>query len=249
SALDGLILVSDDPPDNPLPNLSEDWQRRFDDGDVAFEAVFRPSQGLGPIYIRHSCASCHADDARGPGAVRKMIHVEADGWSPSIDQSMFPYGHTVRPQTTQPGGIAGIDVPESFEGLLVTSRMGPPVFGRGAMEAILDSEIERLEQEQAERDDGISGRINRVSYTSAANPDSELHSLQPGDSGLIGRFGLKSRIPTLDDFTADAYQGDMGVTSPMRPTELPNPDEHEDDELPGVDISLSTVNVVADYVR
>jgi hypothetical protein len=249
SALDGLIIVSDDPSDSPLSDLSDDWQERFDGGDVAFETVFRASQGLGPVYIRHSCASCHADDARGPGAVRKMVHVEDDGWSPADDQSMFPFGHTVRPQSIDPDSIPGIDVPEEFEGLLVTSRMGPPVFGRGAMEAVLDSEIERLESEQAESDDGITGRINRVTYASRANPESEFHSLKQGDSGLIGRFGLKARIATLDDFAADAYQGDMGITSPLRPNELPNPDGHEDDEFEGTDIELSTVNLAADYVR
>jgi len=249
NGLDGLVIVSDDPSDNPLPQLDDDWQSRFDRGDVAFEAVFRPGQGLGPVYIRHSCGSCHADDARGPGAARKMVHIEDDGMTPASDQSMFPFGHTVRPQSIDPEQIAGIDVPEPFDGLLVTSRLGPPVFGRGAMEAILDSEIERLEREQADRDDGISGRINRVSFASEANTETEFHSHQPGDEGLIGRFGLKARIATVDEFAADAYQGDMGITSPMRPDELPNPGGLEDDELPGLDIDLETVNLAADYVR
>ena len=66
---------------------------------------------------------------------------------------------------------------------------------------------------------------------------------------VIGRFGLKARIATLDDFTADALQGDMGITSPLRPTELPNPDGLTDDCKPGVDVDVDSVNVRADYMR
>jgi electron transport complex protein RnfG len=39
---------------------------------------------------------------------------------------------------------------------------------------------------------------------------------------------LKGRVATLDEFTADAFQGDMGITSPLRPTEPANPDGPKD---------------------
>lgn len=246
----GLTIVSQQPPsDLPLAGLSEHWQERFNDGDVAFDQVFRATQGLGPIYIRQACASCHASDARGPGASRKMVKVTEDGVTPDADQSMFPYGHTIRPQSIDPDVFPGVVEPEPFNGLLVSSRLGPAVFGRGAMEAILDSEIERLEREQATRTDGISGRINRVTYESEANPETDFHTHAKGDAGLIGRFGLKARIATLDEFAADAYQGDMGITSPLRPSELPNPAGATDDGFSGTDIDLDTVNLTGDYVR
>src|SRR5205085_277600 len=50
-------------------------------------------------------------------------------------------------------------------------------------------------------------------------------------------------------FTADAYQGDMGLTSPLRPTELPNPENLTDDRKPGIDLPLETINLTSDYVR
>jgi len=130
----------------------------------------------------------------------------------------------------------------------VTSRIDPPVLGRGYMEAILDSEIERVAAEQAARPDGIHGRINHVVYASEANPDTSFHTHQKGDV-VIGRFGLKARVATLDDFTADALQGDMGMTTPMRPTELPNPDGLTDDQRAGVDLAIDHVDRVAFYVR
>jgi CxxC motif-containing protein (DUF1111 family) len=245
--LAGLTLINEDRPDTALPGLSDDWQVRFDEGDAHFERVFRDSTGLGPNYIRHACASCHASDGRGPGFVRKAVYVEADGVTPMVDQSAMPYGPTVRPQVAG-GATEGTMLPGDRTDLLISTRNPPAVFGRGYMEAIADTEIERLEADQALRDDGISGRINWVEWISEVNTDTVFHSHQPGDR-LIGRFGLKARQPTLDDFTADAYQGDMGITSPMRPHELPVPGGITDDAKPGTDLTLEVVNLVADYVR
>jgi CxxC motif-containing protein (DUF1111 family) len=128
-------------------------------------------------------------------------------------------------------------------------RVGVAVFGRGYIEAVDDAEILRVEAEQAQRTDGISGRVNRVTYASQANPDTRYHHHFAGETNLIGRFGLKARVATLDDFAADAAQGDMSITSPLRPNELPNPDGVVDDNKPGVDISVETINLLADYMR
>jgi CxxC motif-containing protein (DUF1111 family) len=245
SKLEGVTLVHDDYSNRPLPKLADEWSARFNAGDKLFDHTYLESQGLGPVYIRSSCSSCHASDGRGPGAVRKMVMLDADG-KPRADQSGLTWGNTIRPQTIQ-GVDQGIVAPEDTSSLLITVRMPPATFGRGYMEAIADAEIERVEAEQAKRDDGISGRINWVMYTSAANPDTRFHAHDKGER-LIGRFGLKARVATLDDFTADAMQGDMGITSDLRPSELPNP-VGDSDELPGVDVPPDTVNLVADYMR
>ena len=135
----GLTVVKEDPSDLPLSGLSDDDRQRFDDGDTLFELPFRAGMGLGPLYIRSSCAACHADDARGPGAVTKM----ASGEPPVA----LPYGHTVRPQMAA-GATTAIVAPP---GAVTSLRVGPAVFGRGYIEAIADSEIERVEAEQAAR--------------------------------------------------------------------------------------------------
>ena len=48
---------------------------------------------------------------------------------------------------------------------------------------------------------------------------------------------------------ADALQNDMGITSPLRPDEFPNPDGLTDDAKPGIDVTADSVNLRADYVR
>jgi len=241
------VKSSADPVDTPLRGAPDDVLTRFHDGDAVFELTLRAPDGLGPLYIRQACATCHQEGVRGPGLVQKMAVVESDGVTPTADQSTLAFGHTVRPYVT--AGAATPIVPPDVDGVKVTARVGPPVIGRGYMEAVQDSEIERMEAEQSKRSDGISGRINRVEYQSEANPDATFGNHQKGDKGLIGRFGLKARIATLDEFSADAFQGDMGLTSAMRPVEPPNPDGLTDDDKPGVDLDMDAVNLVAFYMR
>jgi CxxC motif-containing protein (DUF1111 family) len=231
--------------DVPIDGLSRDDIARFDDGDALFGLPFRPADGLGPLYIRTSCAACHREGARGPGLVQKLAVVEADGVTPAADPAL-PWGHTVRA-----GLAAGATTPITapvLPGLKVTIRIGPPVFGRGYLEAVDDAELARLEAEQAARGDAIQGRRNRTAFASLPNPDPTFGRLATGQP-VIGRFGLKARIATLDDFTADAFQGDMGLTTPMRPAELANPDGRTDDLRPGVDLAQDHIDRIAFYLR
>ena len=247
SADSDLDIVGLDNPGNPIPDLPDDWQTRFLDGDAKFETPFLDTQGLGPVFIRTSCAACHASDGRGPGTVSKMVLVGDDGLTPLEDQSALPWGHTVRPYVAG-GATTPLNPPDDVSGLLVTRRLPPPVLGRGYVDAVLDSEIERVAAEQARRTDGIRGRVNHVTYQSQRDPDNEFHTHEFGDE-IVGRFGLKARIATADDFAADAFQGDMSLTSPFRPDELANPDGLVDDEYAGLDLDLETVTLTADYIR
>jgi CxxC motif-containing protein (DUF1111 family) len=167
--------------------------------------------------------------------------------TPAADQSALPYGHTIR-EGLAAGAVTALDPPPGNASVKVTIRVGPPVLGRGYLEAVADSELARVEAEQAARGDAIHGVRNMTTFTSVANPDHSFATYQQGDA-VVGRFGLKSRIATLDDFTADAFQGDMGLTTPMRPTELANPDGLTDDQDPGVDLDIDHVNRIAFYMR
>lgn len=236
-----------DPFDVPLDGLTKDEELLFLEGDELFDLPLREADGLGPLFTRTSCGACHAEGGRGPGLVQKMSVVESDGTTPAVDQSKLPFGHTIHPLVAG-GGKTPVVAPTGDPTVKVSTRVGPPVLGRGYMEAIADEEIERVAREQAARTDGIHGRINRVVYASERNPDTSVHGHGPGDV-VIGRFGLKARIGYLDDFTADALQGDMGITSPLRPLEITNPDGLLDDAKPGVDLSIASVNKRAQYLR
>jgi len=233
--------------DVPIDGLGAADVARFRDGDDMFGLPFRAPDGLGPLFIRTACSACHAEGGRGPGLVQKMVVLEADGVTPALDQTALAYGHTLR-QGLAAGATHAIEPPPGVA-VKLSIRLGPPVFGRGYIEAVLDSEIVRVEAEQAARSDGIHGKINRVTFASVPNPDRTFSAYEQGQPGIIGRFGMKARIATVDDFTADAFQGDMGMTTPMRPVELSNPDQLADDQRAGVDLSIEHVDVVAFYLR
>lgn len=239
--LAGLSLRAEDASDSPIPGIGDEWMARFNEGDVTFDEAFRETQGLGPVFIRSACAGCHADDARGPGIVTKMV-VPNDA---ATDAVLLPFGHTERPHLGG-GAVTPLVAPDD-ERVLVTTRVPPAVFGRGYLEAVSDEVIEEIAVTQAEGG-VVSGRVNYVTCDFAANPDSLFPYCTPG-SLVVGRFGLKARVPTLDGFAADAYQGDMSITSPLRPFELDNPDQLADDALDGVDIDAEKLNFTADYMR
>jgi CxxC motif-containing protein (DUF1111 family) len=240
--------------DLPLLGASATETARFAAGDGLFEAVFRAPDGLGPLYIRSSCEACHAADGRGPGLVAKMS-VAALGAGSTPARSPLPFGNTQRPYVSG-GGRTPLGAPAEIAGRLrVSYRLPPAVWGRGYLEAVSDGEIERLAAMAATRPGPIKGRIHRVRCASEASgaaggpvpPHGAGH--RPGAAGLIGRFGLKARIATLDEFAADALQSDMGLTSPLRPRELPNPDGLADDGRPGMDVDWDMVQALGDYVR
>jgi CxxC motif-containing protein (DUF1111 family) len=232
--------------DVPIAKATSEELDDFANGDVLFDLPEREADGLGPLYTRDNCGACHDNAARGPGFVQKMSVVEADGVTAAADQSLLTFGHTVHPLVVAPATTP--IMPPDDPSVRVTTRVGPPVLGRGYMEAVDDSEIVRVQMEQAASSDAIKGRINYISYLSDPNPDTSFFNYQKGDM-VIGRFGVKARIPTLDDFTADALNGDMGITSPLRPTEFANPDGLTDDAKPGVDITADSVNERATYMR
>ncbi len=244
--------------DTPIDGLSPALNAAFAAGETAFNTEFAESDGLGPLYTEVSCGKCHALGARGPGSAQKMAVLDVDGSAPTSEQSLLPYGDTVHPHvvTDIPGARTPILAPDGgvsdHDGgtlqVLVTQRLGPPIYGRGYIEAIADSEIERMETEQSTRTDGIHGHANHIAFTSQPNPDPTYDSYQPGDM-VTGRFGLKARIATLDEFSADALQGDIGITSPMRPTEFKNPDGVLDDLKVGVDVTADEMNARGNYPR
>ena len=241
-AADTLINASD----VPIDGLPGDDVARFDDGDALFDLPFRPADGLGPLFIRTACSACHAEGSRGPGLVQKFAIVEPDGVTPAADQSALSWGHTMR-QGMAAGATTPI-TPPALPGIKLTIRIGPPVLGRGYIEAVDDAELLRLEAEQAARGDAIHGVVNRAPYGSVPAPGAGFGRFQTGQI-VIGRLGLKSRIATIDDFTADAFQGDMGLTTPMRPDELVNPDGLTDDLRAGVDLAQDRIDRIAFYLR
>ena len=194
-------VVTEDPSSIPIAGLPEDLVRRFEEGDARFELPFREAQGLGPLYIHRACVNCHEDDARGPGAVRRLSRV--DGAAAAL-----PYGDVVRPRTTHEATVALVP---TMEGWRETLRLPPAVFARGWLEAIADDEILAAARAQT---GAISGRvaqlpsgIGRFGHKARAATLEEFVA-----DALLGDMGLTSpmrseELPGPEGLLDDAHPG------------------------------------------
>lgn len=98
---------------------------------------------------------------------------------------------------------AYIPVPSS---ILISPRLGTPVFGLGLLEAIPEASILAYQDIDDVDGDGISGKANYV------------FDIVSGRTQL-GRFGWKANTATILEQCAAAYVNDMGITNYLFPFE------------------------------
>lgn len=223
--------------DAPLAGLTREELASFARGDEEFGRRFSPSEGLGPIFNNAACISCHSGDGRGnlDNALQRI-------GSPADDFLSALGGPQI-----QDKAIAGAVAELLPSGHAVSTRLPPPVFGVGLIEAIADETLVALSDPDDADGDGISGRPNWVTPASFV-PENEF-----GGRPRVGRFGRKAQVASLLQQTVEAYHQDMGLTSDFLPEENRNPraspaaeaaDLVADPELP-----RSTVVAVTNYLR
>jgi CxxC motif-containing protein (DUF1111 family) len=230
----------------PTPGLSDEDLRTFaignnffNDNWVTAPASTTGRDGLGPIFNAQSCSSCHFKDGRGepPTADDDPVRGLLIRLSvPGEDGTSVP--HEVFGDQLQDRAIRGIDPEGSIririverpgrlpdgtrfslaephyelvgpdgtplpDDLLISPRLAPPVFGVGLLEAVPAADIEASADPDDDDGDGISGRTNHI---------------VDADTGerVLGRFGWKAAVPTVRDQVANAFDGDIGITSSIR---------------------------------
>ena len=225
--------------DGPLEGLSTAELSAFARGDAEFERRFAPSTGLGPIFNNASCASCHSGDGRGvlDNALQRIGGADDD------------FLRSVGGPQIQDKAIPGAEAEVVPAGVAVSTRLPPPVFGVGLIEAIPESAILARADPDDVDGDGISGRPNWV-HAASWVPHSEPGG---GDALRIGRFGRKGQTSSLLQQVVEAYLQDVGITSDFLPAENRNPlasvpieavDGVGDPEIP-----TAVVQAVTHYIR
>ena len=198
--------------------------------------------GLGPLYNRISCIACHARNGKGHapddenGSMRAMLLRLS---IPGADRHGGPNPHPAYGDQLNEHGVPGVpgegigyllyeERMETFadgtplrlrkpsvrfkelaygalgEDIMVSPRIGPAVYGLGLLEAVPDETLLALQQQA--KPDGIRGRVNIV-----------WDSINKKEA--IGRFGMKANVATLTEQVANAFNGDLGITTPATPQE------------------------------
>jgi CxxC motif-containing protein (DUF1111 family) len=184
----------------PLPGLSPDLIRRFDEGKASFIADETPQQGLGLVFNDISCVRCHNAGAAGGGSNRLVTKIGRYNPDGSFDP-LVAFGGPV----IQAKGLGRINAVTQITGEVippqanvVAKRRTTSVFGLGLVEAIPASAIQAEAVRQSIVSRLTAGRVNIVT---------DLRTNQP----VVGRFGWKSQMGNLYDFSVDAYKEEMGL--------------------------------------
>jgi CxxC motif-containing protein (DUF1111 family) len=208
---------------DPLPGLKPDEVARFQTGKETFEEEESPADGLGPVFNDVGCAVCHSGGATGGGSARIETRFGSTAGG-SFDPLLSLGGSLI-----QERGIGAADTC-NFVGEVVppqaTVRAGrrtTPLFGLGLVDAVPDARLRAIAALEKRLHPATAGRPATVS-------DVATGQLR------VGRFGWKCQNPSLHQFAGDAYLNEMGITSPLFPTE----------NCPQGDCSLLRCDPVAD---
>ena len=87
---------------------------------------------------------------------------------------------------------------------MFSPRLAPQVIGMGLLEEIPADDILAAADPDDTDGDGISGRPNRVWDEGA-------------EALVLGRFGWKANVATVEQQIAGAFHGDLGITSSLHP--------------------------------
>lgn len=195
--------------------------------------------GLGPFLNANSCSSCHLLDGRGKPDLQEglLFRLSVDGndthgapkpdsiyggqLSTSAIQNVLQEGDVTISYTELSGTFADgetyslrkpnyvfstLNYGNLEASSLFSPRVGSQVYGLGLLEIIPESALIANVDENDSNQDGVSGKANYV-WDKALNKNQ------------LGRFGWKANQPNLLQQTADAFNGDIGITSSLNPTE------------------------------
>jgi len=196
------------PAGDALAGLTAAQRTLFTDGQTDFKEEETVSDGLGPVFNERSCAACHSVPATGGGSRRTVTRFSTR--TNGVYDPMTALGGSLR----QDHAIGLADgSPHTFRpeivpqlATIVVRRRTTPLFGLGFVDATPDADFIALAAAQASRGDGIIGRVNMVDNIRAGMK-------------TAGKFGWKAQVPSLFQFSGDAYLNEMGITTSDFPNE------------------------------
>jgi CxxC motif-containing protein (DUF1111 family) len=172
-------------------------QAQMDAARDVFEEVEFIANGLGPVYNAQSCRECHQNPVTGgTSQVTEFRNGHFDGTN-FIDP---PGGSLNNDRAIDPSIQERIQAGQEVR----TFRISLGIMGDGFVEAIDSNTLAAI---AAAQPSGQRGTLIQVPVSEA-----------PGQI-RAGRFGWKNQNSSLMSFAADAYVNEMGITSPLQPTE------------------------------
>ncbi|HEY7493721.1 MAG TPA: di-heme oxidoredictase family protein [Candidatus Tectomicrobia bacterium] len=196
-------------------------QTTFDADLDVFAEEEEVADGLGPVFNERGCATCHSVPVVG-GSSNTVRELRAGHYDKERRKFIdHPGGSLIHAFTIceDLAALPDVDITKSqctkelqekiLPGYEVqTFRASNSVLGDGYVEAIADDTLRDIASDQRAKSDGrVRGQVISVPV------------LEAGGALRVGRFGWKNQHASLVSFAADAYLNEMGITSPLQPTE------------------------------
>jgi CxxC motif-containing protein (DUF1111 family) len=173
-------------------------QAQFDLDRAAFDTFEEIDEGLGPVYNAQACRECHQNPVSG--AVSQIEEMRAGRLDAFGTFTNPPGGSLINDRAINAAIQERVTTAEN----VIAERASLNTLGDGFVEAIADATFTTIRNAQPT---SMKGTIITV-------PVGE----SPG-TNRVGRFGWKDQQASLLSFSADAYLNEMGITSPLQPTE------------------------------
>ena len=203
-------------------------------GSTLFRKEFEPSDGLGPLYNARSCLACHQSPTSGGGGLNGLALVSRIG---QIDNGSSEFRLHDAVPVARDKTIAELGFPcrlthgPPARTNLISLRNASPLYGLGLIEEIADEAILANATSQI----NVKGRPNIVK------------DRQGRES--IGRFGWKGDVANLEQFVADAFRNELGITSPLAPQDITTSGDNSCGQTNlGLDDDGSIVRAVTAYL-
>jgi CxxC motif-containing protein (DUF1111 family) len=185
----------------------------FAAGKAVFMDVETVADGLGPVFNERACSACHNVGSIGGSGVQFEVragHLEGSTFSDLSAQGgqLFDLFSVTSLPASERAGIPACALPANGEPLPATAndvalRRTTALFGLGLVDATPDATFLALAASQPA---AIRGRAPLVPNLSLGHAS-------------VGKFGWKDQVPTLFQFSGDAYLNEMGITNPQFPLE------------------------------
>lgn len=224
-----------DSPNSPMIPADE---CNFEAAEEEFTGPETVADGLGPIYNAEGCGTCHSANPQFDpnnferklvGATSQIVEKRAGFFNGSTFFD-HPGGSLIHDRSLRPNEqervLPGHNV--------IALRSTISTLGDGFVEAVGNSTLQAIANAQpaAQR-----GQLIAVPVLE-----------KPGTT-RFGRFGHKDQHASLVSFSADAYVNEMGITSPLQPTEPTSNGVVVADPVPGLDDEGVDVELFALFMR
>src|SRR5262245_28260619 len=197
----------------------------LDEARDAFNSFEGLTDGLGPIFNAQACGQCHTNGAIGGAGEqieRRFGRFDNGLFNPLANRGgslrqLFTNANFNNPNLPagsrgrcQPGNPTLCCVPLEREPADATvrnvGRLTTPTFGLGLVDAMPDSFFDGLVAAEPAAQRGVVNRGQIV----LPNPGDATQAV---GTTRVTRFGWKAGVPSLTQFSADAYVNEMGITT------------------------------------